>query len=158
MFSTSTISRHRQFYFEASRVHYRISQLFYIRCRDRGAWCRDVIRSQQAWSSSRRVWRSTGILSRSSSSRRQRKTSGYRGGTDRSGWIRGSSCATRRLWSSWRNASQHLGRSLGLWYWRPSYRAMAPVNPPLYLRENTDFTPDVEISKVPAMSNFLCRQ
>ena len=31
IFSTMTLSRHRQFYFEASRVNYRISQLFYIR-------------------------------------------------------------------------------------------------------------------------------
>ena len=89
--------------------------------------------NQQAWSSSRRVWRSSGILSRSPSSRRQRKTSGYRGGTARSGWRRGTGCTTSHLWSSWRS-SNLLGRCLGLWCWRPSYCATA-VSPPLYLRE-----------------------
>ena len=105
---------------------------FSVRCRDRGAWCRDVIRSQQAWSSSRRVWRSSDRLSSWTSSRRQRKTSAGHGGTGRSGWSGGKRCTTRRLWTSRRSPAHRLGRCLGLWCWKPSY-CDTPVNHPLYL-------------------------
>ena len=75
-----------------------------IRPRDCGAWCREVIRSQQAWSSSRRVWRSICVLSSGASSHRQRQTSADRGGTGRSGWSGGRNCTTRRLCTLWRSS------------------------------------------------------
>ena len=97
-------------------------------------WCCDVIRSQLAWSSSRRVWRSICGLSSGASSRRQRKTSAVCGGTGRSGWSSGRICTARRLCTLWRSSCHLIGHSLGLWCWTASY-CDTPVNRPLYLRE-----------------------
>ena len=91
-------------------------------------------RNYLAWSSSRHVWRSSRNLSRSSSSRRQRKTSGYRGGTGRSDWRRGKRCTTNRLCTSWHSYLSQLGRCLGLWCWRHSYYG-SPVSHLLLLQE-----------------------
>ena len=94
----------------------------------------DAIRSQQAWSSLRRVWLNSTRLSSSSSSRHQHETRAARGDTLRCGWKCDMTCTTRQLWT--RSRSFHCrNRCRGLWWWM-ALRDEPLANWPPYLEKN----------------------